>query len=271
MTTSRPAVGAAVRATDLVVRYGSVLAFESSSFEIPAGAVTAVIGPNGSGKSTVLNAVAGLVEPSSGRVDVLPVGDRPRRISLVLQSTTVSDALPVTVDEVVTMGRYAGSRRRLRREDRQAVAGAIDRMDIRPITARHFSALSGGQRQRALVAQGIAQDHDLLLLDEPMTGLDLVTMKAIDDVVHSEQAAGGTVVLTTHDLAEAHAADHVILVAGRVVASGPPAEVLTADHLLSAYGTGLLHAVGERFFVDDPTHRHDVVPHVHRGRTVSDE
>ncbi|CAN5455472.1 zinc ABC transporter ATP-binding protein AztA [soil metagenome] len=267
-----PLTEPAVRATDVVIRYGDTTAVARSSFTIPQGAVTALIGPNGSGKSTMLGAIAGLIDPGAGRIEVVPVDGRGRRVSLVLQSTKVADALPVTVGEVVTMGRYAttGAYRRLGAADRAAVAAAIDRMGIADLASHHLSELSGGQRQRVFVAQGLAQEHDLLLLDEPMTGLDLVSMKAIDRVIHAEQQAGGTVVITTHDLAEAHAADHVVLMAKRVVASGPPQAVLTREHLLAAYGSGLLHAVGERIFVDDPAHWHAPDLHAHRDRSLPD-
>ncbi len=262
----------AVQVTDLVVRYGDTVALSPSSFIVPRGAVTALIGPNGSGKSTLLGAIAGLVTPTAGTIDILPGDGRPRRVSLVLQSTKVADALPVTVAEVVTMARYAttGAYRRLGAADRAAVTAAIDRMGIGDLASRHLSELSGGQRQRVFVAQGLAEEHDLLLLDEPMTGLDMVSMKAIDDVIHAEQQAGRTVVITTHDLAEAHVADHVVLLAKRVVASGPARSVLTAEHLLEAYGSGLVHAVGERMFVDDPAHRHPPDVHTHRERSLPD-
>ncbi len=262
----------AVRATNLVIRYGDTIALNRSSVTIPRGAITALIGPNGSGKSTLLGAIAKLVAPAAGTIEVLPADGRPRRVALVLQSTKVADALPVTVAEVVTMARYAtsGAYRRLRIADREAVAAAIARMGIGDLVSHHLSELSEGERQRVFIAQGLAQEHDLLLLDEPMTGLDMVSMKAIDDVIHAEQQAGRTVVITTHDLAEAHAADHVVLMAKRVVASGPARSVLTAEHLLEAYGSGLLHAVGERMFVDDPAHRHPPDVHSHRERSLPD-
>src|SRR5699024_12475411 len=107
---------------------------------------------------------------------------------------------------------------------------------------RHLEELSGGQRQRVYVAQGIAQGHEILVLDELMTGLDLKSMRIIDDVTHAEvEEHGHSVILTTHDLDEAAAADHVILMDGRVIASGTPEEVLTRENLEKAYGLGTLH------------------------------
>jgi len=245
----------AVVARDLVLAYGSRVAIARSSFEIPTGGVTAVIGPNGSGKSTLLNAMAGLIEPVSGSIDVAARVNGSHRIAYVVQSTKTSESLPVSVREVVTMGRYSRGWRRLTGEDRMAVDTAMARVGLTDLAGRHIHDLSGGQRQRVFVAQGLAQEHDLLLLDEPLTGIDFAAARAIDEVIHDEVGRGCTIVLTTHDLSEARVAGHVVLVAGRVVASGPPDEVLLADNLAVAYGSSLLHVDAGRIFLDDPSHR----------------
>ncbi len=255
----------AISATDAVFAYDGRVALDRSSFEIPTGVITTLIGPNGSGKSTLLNGIAGLIEPVTGSLAVAPVDGRPPRIAYVLQGTKVDEALPVTVREVVMMARYAGrgALRRLTVDDRAAVDEAMRRMDIIDIANRHLSELSGGQRQRVFVAQGLAQAHDVLLLDEPVTGLDLLSAQAIDDVIHDEHARGCTVVMTTHDLAEARVADHAILLSRRVVAWGKPSEVLTVEHLTEAYGASLLHVDGERLFIDDPHHHPAMSRHTH--------
>lgn len=260
----------AVVATDLVAKYGSEVALDRSTFSIPDGQVTAVIGPNGSGKSTLLNVIAGLMEPAAGSLEVKA---QRAQISYVLQSTRVNDALPITVREVVEMGRYsgAGSYRRLKKEDKQAVKEAMDRVDIWPIAGRHLHELSGGQRQRVFVAQGLAQDHELLLLDEPLTGIDLPTAQAIDEVIHDELGRGCTVAMTTHDLTEARVADFVLLLSGRVVAAGTPAEVLTTENLTEAYGPSLLHVEEGQVFLDDPAHQAVDNRHVHRDRSIHTE
>ena len=139
-------------------------------------------------------------------------------------------------------------------EDRKAVNDAMERLGITDLAHRHISKLSGGQRQRAFVAQGLAQDHDILLLDEPLTGIDLTTASAIDDVIHKEIESGCAVVMTTHDLTEAAVAGQVILVSGGVIACGSPDEVLTTENLRRAYGPALLHAGEEHVFLDDPAH-----------------
>ncbi len=264
---------AAVRATGLVLGYGSTVALSRSTVEIPAAQVTAIIGPNGSGKSTVLNAIAGLLEPTAGSIDVPARANGSHRIAYVLQTTKVNEALPISVREVVAMGRYAsaGGYRRLGAQDREAVAVAMKRTGIRGLAGKRLQHLSGGQRQRVFVAQGLAQDHDLLLLDEPLTGIDLPTAQAIDAVIHDELTRGCTVVMTTHDLSEARIADYVLLLSGRVVAAGPPEEVLTSENLAAAYGPSLMHVEEGRIFLDDPAHQPVPGRHLHRERIIHPE
>jgi manganese transport system ATP-binding protein len=248
----------AVVARRLEVGYGGTVALASSDFEIPAGGVSAIIGPNGSGKSTLLNTVAGLVEPSAGSIEVTM---ERTRISYVMQATKVNENLPVTVREVVSMGRFAslGAYGRMRSVDRLAIDDAMERVGISTLAKSHLHDLSGGQRQRVFVAQGLAQAHDMLLLDEPLTGVDLTTAHAIDDMIHAEAVDGCTVVVTTHDLSEARSADFVLLLAGRVVAWGRPDHVLSEENLVGVYGPALLHVERGRLLVDDrPCARGDV-------------
>ena len=235
-----------VEAHNIVLYRGSHPAVAASSFTIPHGKITAVIGPNGSGKTTVLQAIAGILSPSAGQIMVLgePVKDVKHDISFVMQSVVFPTGTPITVKDVVSMGRYAqrGWFGMFRSEDRAAINYAMKTMNISDLKSRHLEELSGGQRQRVYVAQGIAQGHEILVLDEPMTGLDLKSRRIIDEVIHAEvEEHGHSVILTTHDLDEAAAADHVILMDGKVVASGPPEEVLTRTNLEQAYGLGALH------------------------------
>jgi ABC-type Mn2+/Zn2+ transport system ATPase subunit len=245
-----------VTADRVVLGYPGKVAVAASTLAIPAGLVTAVIGPNGSGKSTMLNAIAGLLEPLRGLLEVPARHNGSRRIAYVLQTTKVNDALPITVREVVAMGRYPrlGLYGRLTVDDREAIATAMARTGTESLGGRHLHELSGGQRQRVFVAQGLAQDHDILMLDEPLTGIDLPTAQAIDEVIHDERGRGCTVIMTTHDLSEAMVADFVVLLSGRVVAAGPPDEILTRDNLVAAYGHALLHVDEGTMFIDDPAH-----------------
>ncbi|MCB0978908.1 MAG: metal ABC transporter ATP-binding protein [Acidimicrobiales bacterium] len=241
----------------LSVAYGSLRALEDVDFTVPAGCTVAVIGPNGSGKSTLLGALAGLVAPTAGRV----IADRDR-IALVLQATTVDPTLPITVVETVRMARYRrrGLFGRIRGRDDEIVRAAMERTRVADLASRQLHELSGGQRQRVLVAQGLAQRADLLLLDEPATGLDVVSQQVIHDVIDEERDAGRSVVMTTHSLDDAARCDAVLLLAGRVVAFGPPSVVLTPDHLDRAFGTALVRLPGGHTLLDDP-HHHDAVHH----------
>jgi manganese transport system ATP-binding protein len=245
----------AVRAVDLELAYGARTVLAASTFEVPAGAVTALVGPNGAGKSTLLHAIAGLLAPSAGRLEV-SAGTQRGGVAYVLQATKVNEHLPLTVWETVAMGRYphAGLVRRFGAADRAAVDRALDVVAMGELAGRPLHELSGGQRQRAFVAQGLAQEADVLLLDEPVTGLDVVSRQHILDAIATERAAGHAVVVSTHDLGDAAAADHLLLLAGRVVASGPPSSVLTDEHLTAAYGGHLLRVGDRTFILDDHPH-----------------
>ena len=248
-----------MRATDLELAYAGHLALCCTDFTIPWGAITVLIGSNGSGKSTLMNAVAGLVSPVRGSLAVAGVARDEARpsVAYVLQATDADELLPVTVAEVVTMARFArrGLLGRLDATDRAAVAAAIEAMELESVSERRLSELSGGQRQRALVAQGLAQGAEILLLDEPMTGLDIVSRQRILEVMRAERDRGRAVVMATHDLADARLADHVVLLAGRVVAEGPPERVLEPENLRAAYGHRYL-ALDEQLGIVDDHHHH---------------
>jgi ABC-type Mn2+/Zn2+ transport system ATPase subunit len=254
----RVATAVAVEGVDVTLAYGHHPVLVGADFLLPTGAVTSLVGPNGAGKSSLLNAIVGLLPVRSG--SLLVEGREPvemrRHVAYVMQSAKVNDQLPVTVREVVAMGRFAqhGAFGRMGPEDRSVVDEAIDRLELADLSRRHLHELSGGQRQRVFVAQGLAQQGDILLLDEPVTGLDVVSRRRILDVVAEERAAGRTIVMTTHDLTEAAETDHVLLLAGRVVASGSPAEVLTAANLADAYGGRLLRLADGMVLIDDPHH-----------------
>ena len=249
----------ALRCRHLTVTYGGHTALRDVDLDLPRGAVTAIIGPNGSGKSTLLAALAGVLTPTTGEVEVL--GGRPaskrRQLAFVLQTTVANWAVPLTVRETVRMGAYGrrGAFAPLRAEDRAAVEEAMDRLDIRDLADRQLVELSGGQRQRAYVAQGLAQRADVLLLDEAITGLDLVSLDTIDEVIRAEAAAGRTVVLTTHDVGTAGEADHVVLLATELVAAGNPAQALQPELLAQAYG-GDAHQMLDGTLIIDEGHDH---------------
>jgi len=242
--TSSSPIEPSIRLRGVALGYGGAPVLAIEALDLWPGQVTALIGPNGAGKSTLLSAIAGLRRPDQG--SVLVAGHEPhdarRHIALVLQSTAISPHLPVTVAEVVAMGRYPmrGLLGRFGPDDRAAIERAMERLDVGDLRQRQIHELSGGQRQRVFVAQGLAQEADVLLLDEPVSGLDAVSQQRILDVVADESAAGHTVVVSTHDLAEAATADQLVLLAGRIVACGPPDRVMTDEHLAAAYGARLI-------------------------------
>ena len=211
---------------------------EIDRLELPDPGLTALVGPNGCGKSTLLAGIAGLLSPAAGRLEVLGSTRVPQSdIAAVFQQHHTDEALPLTVGEVVNMGRF-GRRRlfgRLTGEDREAIETAVERMDIRDLRGRQLIELSGGQRQRTLVAQALAQQARMLLLDEPLSGLDAPSTRRIRDELDAERRSR-PVVMATHDLDDARRADHVVLLAGRVISAGPPDEALDPRHLMRAYG-----------------------------------
>ncbi|MEE8602059.1 metal ABC transporter ATP-binding protein [Euzebya tangerina] len=239
--------------------YGDKVVMRDVTLDLPAAALTTVIGPNGSGKSTLLRAISGLMSPLRGTISIDrdPAGRR-AACAHVLQQTANAPLLPLTVREAVTMGRYprTGMLRRLSAEDREAVDRSLERLGVTDLATRQLRELSGGQRQRVLVAQGLAQEAPVLLLDEPVTGLDLVSQRHIVRAIAEEVEAGRTVLLTTHDLNEAGQADVVILVAGRVVAAGMPSEVLSPENLREAYGPQLIDTGKGTALLPDVSHDH---------------
>lgn len=245
-------MSAAALLTDVHVDYGSIHAVGPLSLEVPTGSSVAIIGPNGSGKSTLLKVIAGVIDPTTGTCDTF--GQSP---AIVLQSTDVDASLPLTVRDVVAMARYPrlGLFRRPSSVDREAVETAMSRLEISDLAGRQIHQLSGGQRQRAFVAQGLAQDAPTLLLDEPLTGLDVRSRSIITSVIDDEHAKGRTVITTTHNFEDAGRCELVLLLATRFVAFGPPDDVFTEDHLRTAFG-GRFVRVGDALILDDPHHEH---------------
>jgi ABC-type Mn2+/Zn2+ transport system ATPase subunit len=240
------------------VRYGTVEALHDVTLRIPRGVSVAVIGPNGSGKSTLLGVLSGLVRITSGTATVLgePVPPRHGHVAHVLQETAVRPEVSMTVAETVRLGTYAelGLLRRSSTAIRARVTDALARLEVSDLRSRQLDELSGGQRQRVLIAQGLAQAAQLLLLDEPVAGLDVTSQRIILDVIERERTSGRTVITTTHDIGSAAQADLVILIATDVVAFGTPDEVLTPEHLSRAFG-GHLHVLPDGTLVlDDPAH-----------------
>lgn len=226
------------------VSRGGRQALVSVSTEIQAATSVALVGPNGSGKTTLLEVLAGLRAPTAGRVAGLPA-----TVALVSQHPS-HRRLPLTVGEVVRMGRFRPTLlpHRFSPADQASVALAARRLEVTDLADRQIGELSAGQRQRVLIAQALAREAPLLLLDEPITGLDIASQERILTVVDEETAAGRIVVLSTHHLDEARHCDQVLLLAGNLVADGRPDDVLRPELLRLAYG--------ERVLGDHASHSH---------------
>lgn len=240
---------------DLEVRYGERTALTGVDLVLRGPSTVAVIGPNGSGKSTLLGALAGLVPASSGSAVI----DSVSRPALVLQATAVDRSLPITVRDTVGLARLpsVGLLRRRSAADRSAVDQAMERLAVDDLADRQLHELSGGQRQRVLVAQGLAQDAEILLLDEPVTGLDVVSRDRILHVVEEEREAGRLVAMTTHSLDDARRCDLVLLLATKPVAFGTPDEVLVERHLRQAFGDRLVRLEDGLLLSEGVHHDHD--------------
>lgn len=236
---SEPAVKPAIRTTQLTVGYGRRPVVHDVDITLPAGQSLALVGTNGSGKSTLVKTLVGLIQPLSGSVD--RAGDS---IAYLGQVHSVNGLLPIQARDVVMMARYPlrGLRARLTTEDHHAVEAAMHRLGISDLARRPLRALSGGQRQRVFLAQAVAREASILVLDEPTAGLDAPSTERYLEIVQEELRRGAAVVTATHDIAEALRCDQALLLAGRVVASGAPHDVLSAESLLEAFGIAL-HSV----------------------------
>ena len=224
---SLSSVALAINTSDLEVRYGDTLAVAGVDLEVPKGSLLSVIGPNGAGKSALLNALAGTVAPTRGSATV--EGKTP---ALVLQATDVDRSLPITVREVVSLARYSerGFFGRMRATDREVVAKSLERLNIQHLASRQFHELSGGERQRALVAQGLAQEADVLLLDEPTSSLDSKSEEEVQ-VAFETLMKGRTSIVIAHRLSTIMNADRII-----VMKDGGIDTIGTHDELITQNG-----------------------------------
>jgi manganese/iron transport system ATP-binding protein len=231
------------------VRYnGTPPALEDVTFDLWPGERVAVVGPNGAGKSTLLKVVAGILAPSSGRADVYGYGAGGHIcIGYVPQRSNVDWNFPVSVADVVMMGRVAkiGLLRQASRGDWQRVADALRRVGMDQFASRQIGELSGGQQQRVLIARARPQEAQLLLMDEPLTGLDIPAQEAIFGILDQLKLQRMTVLVSTHDLQLASDKfDRLMLLNRTLLGLGHPGEVLTPQNLQRAYGSHLTVLTG---------------------------
>jgi ABC-type Mn2+/Zn2+ transport system ATPase subunit len=228
----------------LHVHYGSICALHDVSFALTCGTAAALVGGNGAGKSTLMKRIVGLAPVGTGQVIWRgePIERSTHEIAYLPQRSDVHWSFPLTVRGLVELGRYPllGVWRRYGAADREAVDRALATMRIEDLAGRQVGALSGGQQQRAMIARALAQQAHVLLLDEPFSGLDQPSQELLAALLRELVTSGHLVVASHHDLKTVGAIfDRVVLINGTVIASGPSAEVMTAENLTRAFGAAV--------------------------------
>ena len=240
---------------NLTVRYNGRFALEDVTFHLHAGERIAVVGPNGAGKSTLFKVVAGVLQPSTGVVNVF--GSRPlghNCIAYIPQRSQVDWSFPVSVADVVMMGRSAklGLLNWPHKKDWEYVHHALEIVELSDLAARQIGQLSGGQQQRMFIARALAQEAELMLMDEPLSGLDTPSQEGLLNLLDTLRDQHVTVMVATHDLDQAaRHFDRILLLNHRIIAFDVPQNVLHTDHLLQAYGGRLKIDPGGTMLVDD--------------------
>lgn len=242
----------------LSFRYNGRVALEDITFHLHEGERIAVVGPNGAGKSTLFKVVAGVLPPTAGEVRIS--GSRPSEhvcIAYIPQRSQVDWNFPVSVADVVMMGRSAklGPLNWPHRKDWDYVQHALETVELSDLAPRRISQLSGGQQQRMFIARALAQEAELILMDEPLNGLDTPSQEGILSLLDRLRAENVTVMVATHDLEQAATHfDRVMLLNRRIIAFGNPDKVLQTNHLLTAYGGRLRSANGDHVLTVDDCH-----------------
>ncbi len=256
--------GAGIAVHDVTVTYrNGHTALRDASFETPTGTITALVGVNGSGKSTLFKAIMGFVRTAKGSISVLgmsvPEALKKSIVAYVPQAEEVDWSFPVLVEDVVMMGRYGHMNmlRMPRDADRRAVDEALERVGMSSFRKRQIGELSGGQRKRVFLARALAQNGQVILLDEPFTGVDVKTEEAIIILLKALRDEGRVMLVSTHNLGSVpEFCDRTVLVKNTVLAYGPTAEIFTHDNLEKTFGGVLRHFVlGGTDLHDDDDHR----------------
>ncbi|WP_330166551.1 manganese/iron ABC transporter ATP-binding protein [Rhizobium sp. GN54] len=246
---SRPVDG--IVADDVTVTYRTgVTALKHASFSVPRGTITALVGVNGSGKSTLFKAIMGFVPLAGGTVTILGMTVRQalkkNLVAYVPQAEEVDWTFPVLVEDVVMMGRY-GHMNWLRiptRRDHEMVSEALARVNMSDFRKRQIGELSGGQRKRVFLARALAQEGQVILLDEPFTGVDVTTEEQIVELLRTLRDEGRVMLVSTHNLGSVpDFCDRTVFVKGTVIASGPTAETFNEANLERAFGGVLRHFI----------------------------
>lgn len=257
-----PAGPPAIKVEDLSTGYHDEPVLEHVDLSVEPGSLVGLIGPNGSGKSTLFKTMTGLQQPWQGRVMIHGHPGKPGpEVAYVPQTETVDWSFPVTAGQVVMMGRYPrlGFIRWPRARDHEIVDRSLEMVGMAGFKQRQIGQLSGGQRQRVFLARALAQEPSILLLDEPVSGVDATTQHQIFELLDRLCQDGVTTIVASHDLScVAQRFDHVLLLNRTVHGYGPPEDVLTQDLLNRTFQSHLLLLrLGTRtFVVEDPDHFH---------------
>ena len=275
--------GIAAKGVTVTYRNGHT-ALHDASFAIPRGTITALVGVNGAGKSTLFKAIMGFVPAAQGEISLLGMSVKEalkaNLVAYVPQAEEVDWAFPVLVEDVVMMGRFGhmGFLRRPAAKDRAAVDQALARVNMADFRHRQIGELSGGQRKRVFLARALAQEGQVILLDEPFTGVDVKTEDQIIALMRELKAEGRVMLVSTHNLGSVpEFCDRTVLVKRTVLAYGPTEEVFTRQNLEMAFGGVLRHFTlgGSDLHDDDDTREvsfitDDERPFVHYGERKDD-
>jgi manganese/iron transport system ATP-binding protein len=282
--TQANAEGAGIYAHDVTVTYrNGHTALHDASFAIPRGTITALVGVNGAGKSTLFKAIMGFVPAARGEIRLLGMtvkeALRENLVAYVPQSEEVDWAFPVLVEDVVMMGRYGhmGFLRRPSSTDHAKVTQALERVNMSDFRKRQIGELSGGQRKRVFLARALAQEGQVILLDEPFTGVDVKTEDQITQLLRELRDEGRVMLVSTHNLGSVpEFCDQTVLVKGTVLAYGPTETIFTRENLENAFGGVLRHFTlgGEELHDDDDTREVRIItdderPFVHYGERAT--
>jgi manganese/iron transport system ATP-binding protein len=272
--------GAGITVNDVTVTYrNGHTALYDATFEVPLGTITALVGVNGAGKSTLFKAIMGFLPIGKGEIRLLgrsvKQAIRENLVAYVPQSEEVDWAFPILVDDVVMMGRYGhmGFLRRPSKADKESVELALERVGMQDFRHRQIGELSGGQRKRIFLARSLAQDGQVILLDEPFTGVDVKTEDRIVELLRELRAEGRVMLVSTHNLGSVREfCDRTVLVKNTVLAYGPTDTTFTRHNLELAFGGVLRHFTlgGQELHDDDDPREVSIItdderPFVHYG------